>query len=196
MINDVSTRRRPGRPRRPSEEGARIQQSLRMRPSINEEIREAAERNFRSISEELESRIDNSCECIVVSTKDGVLHAKIEEAAKRNCRSVEMEAKLRLQNSFVIEDILGDAQNSALLMLIASDLIAYGNDTGKKWYEAFDPKSSIIASDIESTLVNIVRDRMEALIKAIGQRKERADSYRRAVVEQEQHDYHMSLFVL
>lgn len=49
-----------GRPPLHPEEGARIGHSLRLRPSIDQAVREAAEKNNRSLAEEMEHRINKS----------------------------------------------------------------------------------------------------------------------------------------
>ncbi len=124
-----TAKRKPGRPRRPSEEAARIQQSLRMRPSVNALVREEADRNVRSISEELEDRIDRSFEAVVVHpAPDVMVHLMAE--SKRNGRSFEEEVLHRITAS-VTADHLRAAVLSTRFIDAIVDGLARRSDAGR-----------------------------------------------------------------
>lgn len=61
-MNEPKLPTRMGRPPRFPEEGPRTNHSLRLKPSISQALREAAEINNRSLAEEMEYRINQSFE--------------------------------------------------------------------------------------------------------------------------------------
>ncbi len=181
MVNDVPIRRRPGRPQRSPTEGVRIQQSLRMRPRINEEIRMAAERNFRSISEELESRVDQSCECIIVDTKDELLRDKIRASALKSGRSQIQEVHTRLHESLLMDDLFGSRETYALLMLLASDIKNFEEKTTTTWQEA----AEVEAASVINSIVDMIKERFFHHLSMRAKHREYADLHRRLVEDQE-----------
>ncbi len=60
MSGELSEKRRPGRPRKPDGQARRAHFQTRMREPLRQKLRDAADQNGRSLSEEIEWRLEMS----------------------------------------------------------------------------------------------------------------------------------------
>lgn len=87
-MSDTDGPKRTGRPPKFPEEGARVQLSVRLKPSTGKALREAAEKNNRSLAEEVEYRINQTFESIVLSLGEQTMENLLEEARQKSVSPV------------------------------------------------------------------------------------------------------------
>ena len=95
-MSEVKTPKKTGRPQKFPGEGARVSHSIRLKPSIAEKLAHEADKNHRSLGEEMEFRINQSFESIVVSVTDKT-RQDLQKSATESNISIEEEAKRCIQ---------------------------------------------------------------------------------------------------
>lgn len=94
-MTEAKAPKKAGRPPRFPEEGARVSLSIRLKRSTDKALREAASRNNRSMAEEIEFRVNQSFEGILISLSSDVLR-ELQEHAEKKSISIHSEAVQRI----------------------------------------------------------------------------------------------------
>ena len=154
MVNETKLKKPRGRPEKFPGEGARIGHSLRIKPSVDKIVRAAAEKNCRSISEEIEHRLNQTVEKVFVAFEDDALLTRIKSDAASNHRDVWEEARIKIRDNVYMEDIFQHRDTFAILMSIARDIGELELKTNNNLKSIIEEQGSSAASDIVRIIEN------------------------------------------
>lgn len=154
-MNELKAASKRGRPPKFLGSEERVPRSLRLMPDIEVRLREAAEANHRSIAEELEFRVNQSFECLVVKPSSDIMESLSTEAAEKG-RSVEEEALDVLSKGDIVKRIRDEVLSVASMKKQADFISNYlrqfrlGFIVGKVLQSVADSKISPAPLDEES----------------------------------------------